>query len=127
MPVYEIVGQIDTITLKSSYGEDWKGLCLTPPFQVTADSKTAALRIAEDIIDPLHLCTMHLTAEEASPVESAEKAQLNGELDNAVEALAGDSNDAEHDALFSMAGTVAAILGLDLYELLKTADEGDEE
>lgn len=73
---YEVIGQVDTVALKASYGENWKGIRLTPPFRVYADSKAEALQIAESIIDPLHLCTMHITVEEEEEGEPGNSTAL---------------------------------------------------
>lgn len=119
--IYEIIGEVDTVALKASYGETWRGLRLTPPFHIQADSQREAEDIAKQIIDPLQMCTMHITATEQPPLPSAELAELGSELDNIVDALNGDSNDDEHDALFAVGETIAKLLGVDLRDLL----EGD--
>ncbi len=122
MDTWEIIGEVDTVALKDSYGEKWKGVCLTPPFHVYANSRPEAEKIAREIIDPLQLCTMVITAELVPVLPSPALQLLSGELESAIEALNGDSNDDEHDALFSMAKTVAKILGLDLYKMLEIPD-----
>ena len=47
------------------------------------------------------------------PIDGEHRAALKDELENAIQALEGDSNDAEHDALRDLAETVAAVLGED--------------
>ena len=47
------------------------------------------------------------------PLGGDARVMLRDELANAVAALEGDSNDAEHDALYGMAATVAGLLGVD--------------
>ncbi len=115
MKIFEIIGEIDTVALKMSYGETWRGLRLTPPFHIEADNRQQAETIARQIIDPLQMCTMNLTInEKADPFE-----YLDSDLYAAIDALNGDSNDDEHSALFGLAGSVAKLRGLDLYELLE--------
>lgn len=46
------------------------------------------------------------------PVEPDLRDALKGALAEADEALGGDSNDAEHDALYSIRQTLAEILGV---------------
>jgi hypothetical protein len=119
MSTYEVIGQVDTAALKTSYGERWHGIQLTPPFWLTADNEQEAIQLAKDVVDPLHLCTMHLTAKLVQLIPAADVRMLGAELDNAVEALNGDSDDdEEHDALLGMTRIIAGILGVNLDELL---------
>ena len=46
------------------------------------------------------------------PIDGEHRDALKAALDEADEALGGDSNDAEHDALYSVRETIAAILGV---------------
>jgi hypothetical protein len=45
------------------------------------------------------------------PIDGEERYRLADGLADAIRALEGDSNDAEHDALYSLAATVAGVLG----------------
>jgi hypothetical protein len=47
------------------------------------------------------------------PIDGSHRTALKDALDEADAALGGDSNDAEHDALYSVRETIAAILGVD--------------
>lgn len=129
MKNYEIQGQVDTVALKVSYGETWRGLHLTPPFHLQANNEKEAEDIARQIIDPLNLCTMILTVSEEpslpSELNAELRAELGAELDNAIEALNGDSKNAEHNALFGLAKAVADVLGINLYELLSENEEDE--
>ncbi len=117
MKTFEVVGEIDTVALKLSYGETWHGIRLTPPFHISADSNAEALRIAKDIIDPLHLCTIKFTVTEQPSSARTDSQQLTDLLYEIVAALNG-SSDTEHAALYSTGNTVATMLGVSLQDLL---------
>jgi hypothetical protein len=123
MKIFEIIGEIDTIALKISYGETWRGLRLTPPFHINADSQREAVDIAKQIIDPLQMCTMHIQATEKPLLPQTELAQLGAALSMAADVLSGpDGRDADYNPLYSLAGAVASVLGVDLDAMI----EGDE-
>jgi hypothetical protein len=65
------------------------------------------------------------------PITGDNRSILQSELDDAIDALEGDSNDAEHDALYGLAETVAQVLGTGFNphlpgEDLTTGYAGDE-
>jgi hypothetical protein len=60
------------------------------------------------------------------PLDGSHRKALSEELNNAAEALSGNSNDAEHNALYGMAETIAALLGVDFGALLKAQAEDEE-
>lgn len=113
MKTYKIGATVDTIDLTVG-DQQFQGKCLVPNFEVHAENEREAEQLALEIIDPLDLTGVTVTVTEIqSNVET-----LTNELQNAIEALNGDSNDQEHDALWSMATVVAAVLGMDLYKLM---------
>lgn len=59
------------------------------------------------------------------PIDGEHRSSLLEELAEAVEALEGDSNDAEHDALRSLAETVAMVLGVE-FDPRSPDDDWDE-
>ena len=63
MKPYRITAVVDTVTLKSDYG-DWHGSLDIPPFTVSAASENDALVKAKLIVDPLRMTVTHITAQE---------------------------------------------------------------
>jgi hypothetical protein len=120
MKTYVITAAVATVSLKTLSDGTWNGSAEIPEFKVNAESRYEAVALAEEIIDPLSMApATKVTAEEEPPVPSAALTTLGTELLNAADALNGDSNDAEHDALYSLASTVAGVLGVDLASLLE--------
>jgi len=92
------------------------GVANIPEFLVDTDNREQALALAKQIIDPLQVNDTRIAAEEA-PRESWRTA-LKDDLRDALEALSGDSNDAEHETLFNIAQSLAAYTGQDFDALM---------
>lgn len=121
--MYVVHGKVDTIEIRSE-GGNMKGQCEIPPFTVQAETEGDALALAKEIIDPLRMTDTTITVVEL-PREPW-RWNMEQELDTAVKALGGDSNDAEHEALLGLAEVVAHYLGRDWDRLMYGGDTGDE-
>jgi hypothetical protein len=120
---YVVHAKVDTIEIRSDRG-DMKGQCEVPDFTVEADNEGDALALAKEIIDPLRMTDTRITVEEV-PREPW-RWNMEQELAEAVKAMNGDSNDAEHDALLALSESVAQYLGID-WESLYYGEDGEEE
>lgn len=121
---YTIHATVDTIEIRSESG-NLKGACEVPDFTVEADSEGDALALAKEIIDPLRMTDTHITAEGAP--RAPWLWNMEQELAEAVKAMNGDSNDAEHDALLALAESVAQYLGRDWESLYYGSETEDDE
>lgn len=118
MSTFHVTGQVATISIRTRNSGTWNGSVLIPSFLVKAENQAAARGLAEQIIDPLRMAPASNIDITETPYVLADTALLSNELANAADALNGDSNDAEHDALYSVASTLAGLLGIDLDDLL---------
>lgn len=83
-----------------------------------------AVRVARDIIDPLNITTVHITAERVPDViRENDVAAVKEQLRYAVEELNGPNG--PDPVLFGLAESVATLLGVDLNDLPGN-DEEDE-
>lgn len=116
---YMIHATVDTIEIRSDSG-DLKGKCEVPEFVVTAESEGEALALAKEIVDPLQMTDTVIRAVEAP--RPPWRWNMERELEEALRALAGDSNDAEHEALLGLGEAVAKYLGRDWEQLMYGKD-----
>jgi hypothetical protein len=87
MSTYVITASVDTVSMKTNDDSVWSGSVEIPPFRVTADSKDEAAQTAREIVDPLDMTGVNITAVEELPSESAALAQLNADLDKMAGAV----------------------------------------
>jgi hypothetical protein len=112
MSTYVITGSVDTVALRTKSDGTWKGSVMIPAFRLNADSREAAGRLAQAIIDPLEMTTAHVTvtaAEDSEDCPACNSDKLTGVF----------------MTLYSLTGEVGDMLGIDTGSLLN--DEGDEE
>jgi hypothetical protein len=86
MSTYVITASVDTVSMKTNDDSVWSGSVEIPPFRVTADSKDEAAQTAREIVDPLDMTGVNITAVEELPSESA-LAELNADLDKMAGAV----------------------------------------
>jgi hypothetical protein len=109
--VDESAGIADIIPVAS-----WELTCVAPRGRASlADADNTGENISPDEYQTF-----------AEPIDGSEREGLMEALNEADEALGGDSNDAEHDALYSVRETIAAILGVE-YDAPSPDDEDDED
>jgi hypothetical protein len=117
--MYVITATVETTHISSTSGE-WHGTRHVPTFYLNEEiqgivSADHAARIAADVIDPLGQIPrerIHVHAVRLLPGNAGTRESLAEALAAADAALGGDSNDAEHDALYSIRETIANLLGV---------------
>lgn len=118
MSNFTVNGRVATISFKTEGNDVFNGSITLPEFRVTASTAERARELAAKIVDPLNMAP----ASELTVTEDLSQhytVTLGELLDEATEALNGDSNDLEHDALYSVAESIAGLLGVRLDELLE--------
>jgi hypothetical protein len=75
MSTYIITGKVKADSLQTSLGT-WHGIIELPVFKVTADSKTEAVTLAKQIINPLQTTDVKATAVEELPDSPSALASL---------------------------------------------------
>lgn len=79
MSTYIITGKIKADSLQTSLGT-WHGIIELPMFRVNADSRTEAVTLAKEIIDPLETTNVKATAVEELPDSSGLASRIDAEL-----------------------------------------------
>jgi hypothetical protein len=112
------------ISISSSSSSSSPSKVNVPEFLVDTGNREQALAIARRIIDPQQMIDTHISANEAP--REAWRTALKDDLQDAIEALSGDSNDAEHETLFNIAQSLAAYTGQDFDALMYPNGKEDE-
>jgi hypothetical protein len=113
--MYTVHAKVDTIE---------KDRREVPEFLVNADSESDALALAREIIDPLKKTSTRITVTEEP--RGPWRVALREDLREAIEALSGDSNVAEHDTLINIAQSLANYTGQDFDELMYGENRGHD-
>lgn len=127
--LYVVTARVDTINFMGKGGDQrYRGECQVPTFLLDArsgqiNSDKEAIKIAREIIDPLKMTGVHVSVHK---VDIPFLDDLKSDLDTGIEALKGDSNDAEHEALWGITETVARFLDLD-WDALEREITGEDE
>lgn len=85
------------------------------PADAVFDVTTVAPRGRGYLVDAITSDGTEIGVSESQLIQepiTGERDALKAELDNALDALQGDSNDAEHEALYGIAQTLARVLGI---------------
>ena len=125
MPTYLITATVETMDHRIGNARSQSEITV-PPFYVVAASTAEAEKLAGEVIDPVQMTGVRVTAREARIPGMGE---LREDLDLAVEALnsASASGAEARNALMQLAQDTACLMGLDWGELTRPYRDDDDE